>query len=71
MSSVPPYLTPGQIGRACGLNRRKALRLLKRAGVAVMIGDRWAIGESALREHLPEVYDRVFTFFVVTDSDRS
>jgi hypothetical protein len=66
LSGIPPYLSPGQIGRACGLNRRKVLRLLRRAGVAELIGDRWAIGESALRERLPEVYDRVYLFFVTT-----
>jgi hypothetical protein len=63
LSSIPPYLTPGQIGRACGLTRRRVLRLLRRAGIVERFGDRWAIGESRLRDALPEVYARVYLHF--------
>jgi hypothetical protein len=61
--SVPPYLSPGQVARACRTNRWAMLRLLRRAGLAERIGGRWYVGEARLREGLPEVYERVFTWF--------
>lgn len=60
MSEVPPYLTPSQVGRACRMSRRKAKSLLRGAGILERIGDRWYVGESRLRERLPDVYDRVY-----------
>ena len=65
MSEVPPYLTPSQVGRACRMSRRKAKSLLRGAGILERIGDRWYVGESRLRERLPDVYDRVYASIVL------
>lgn len=73
MSEIPPYITPSQVGRACRMTNRKAKSLLRRAGILERIGDRWCVGESQLRERLPEVYDRVYAHIVLrtrTDSNR-
>ncbi len=70
MSEIPPYLTPSQVGNACRMTRRKAKSLLRRAGILERIGERWLVGESQLRERLPEVYDRVYAHIVLrTRSD--
>ena len=61
--NIPPYISPGQVGKACSINRWKAKRLLSRAGILERIGGQWAVGDSRLRERLPEVYDRVFLWF--------
>jgi hypothetical protein len=34
--------------------------MLKRAGILERIGERWCVGESQLRERLPEIYDRLY-----------
>lgn len=73
MTDIPPYLTPSQIGRACRMTSRKAKSLLRRAGILERIGERWLVGESQLRERLPEVYDRVYSHIVLragTDPNR-
>jgi hypothetical protein len=44
-------------------NRWAMLRLIRRAGLAELVGGRWYVGETRLREGLPEVYERVFTYF--------
>jgi hypothetical protein len=60
VSEIPPYLTPSQVGKACGMTRRQAKSLLDRAGILEKIGGRWAVGDEQLRERLPRVYDRVY-----------
>lgn len=74
MSQIPPYLTPGEVGKACSMSQRRARSLLHRAGILERIGGHWAVGESQLRERLPEVYDRVYAYIVLgpetTRSDR-
>jgi hypothetical protein len=64
-ASIPPYLSPAQVGRACGISRRKAKTLLGGAGILERIGERWYVRESRLRERLPDVYDRVFADMVL------
>ncbi len=64
-TQVPALLTPAQIGKACGMSRRAAKTLLRGAGILERIGERWFVGETRLRERLPEVYDRVYEAFVV------
>lgn len=58
---MPPYLTPRDVANACRMSRKRAQSMLKRAGILERIGERWCVGESQLRERLPEVYDRVYT----------
>jgi hypothetical protein len=71
--NIPPYITPGEVGEACGTDQRTAKRLLQRAGILEKIGGHWSVGDSRLRERLPEVYERVYTYFsalVETDTNR-
>lgn len=49
------------------MSRRKAKSWLRRAGILELHGGRWVVSESRLRERLPDVYDRVFAFFVLGD----
>lgn len=63
--TIPPYLTPGQVAKACGITQRQARSLLERADILERIGAHWMVGESRLRENLPEVYDRVYAHFVL------
>jgi hypothetical protein len=64
-ATVPPYLSPGQIGLACGVSRKVALAELRRASLLELRGGRWRISESRLRERLPDYHDRVYAFFVL------
>lgn len=57
---LPPYIEAADVGRACELTTQGAKKLLRRAGIAEKIGHRWVVGESRLRERLPEVYERVY-----------
>lgn len=58
---MPPYLTPREVADACRMTRKRAQSMLRRAGILERIGERWCVGESQLRERLPEVYDRVYS----------
>lgn len=62
---MPPLLSPAQVGRACRMSRRKAKGLLRAAGILELVGGRWYVGESRLRERLPDVYDRVYEAFAL------
>jgi flagellar capping protein FliD len=68
--TVPPTLSPGEIARACGVTRDKALTELKSAGLIEWRGGRMRISESKLRERLPDHYDRVYRFFVLEEQGR-
>lgn len=61
---VPPYIPTADIGRACSMTTEAALGMIQRAGIATQIGGRWYVGESRLREALPEMYDRVLAYFL-------
>lgn len=65
MTQVPPYISPGLVGKACGITRKAARSLLRRAGILERIGGRWLVGESQLRERLPEVYERLYTHIIL------
>ncbi len=66
MSSIPPLLSPAQVGRACRMSRRSAKTLLRGAGVLERhASGRWFVGEARLRERLPDVYDRVYEHFAL------
>lgn len=58
---MPPYLRPSLVGKACNISRKEARGMLRRAGILERLGGHWVVGESRLRERLPEVYDRVYT----------
>lgn len=62
---IPPYLTPRHVANACRMSRKRAQSMLKRAGILQKLGERWCVGESLLRERLPEVYDRVYTHILL------
>lgn len=66
-SRVPPYLTPGQIAKVTGQTARGVKKMLQRIGIAEQHGTQWVVGESRLRERLPEVYDRVFAAYELGD----
>jgi len=64
-ADVPPMLATSEVARACRWSTRYTRRLLRRAGIAELVGSAWMVGESRLRERLPEVYARVFEFYVL------
>lgn len=48
------------------MSRRSAKSLLRGAGVLERHSNgRWFVGESRLRDRLPDVYDRVYEHFVL------
>jgi len=47
------------------MSRRKAKNLLRAVGILELVGSRWFVAESRLRERLPDVYDRVFEAFAM------
>ena len=63
MSEIPPLLSPAQVGKACRMSRRKAKGLLRAVGILEQVGGRWYVGESKLRDRLPDLYDRVYEHF--------
>lgn len=63
-AQLPALLTPAQISKACGMSRRAAKTMLRGAGILERIGERWYVGETRLRERLPDVYDRVYEAIV-------
>jgi hypothetical protein len=65
--TVPPYLSPGKIARACGVTRMVAMRELRGASLLEKRDGRWRVSESRLRERLPDYHDRVYAFFVLED----
>jgi len=67
VSEIPPLISPALVGKACRWSRRKAKGLLRAAGILEQVGDRWYVGETRLRERLPDVYDRVYTYIVLSD----
>jgi hypothetical protein len=70
MSEVPPYITPSQVGKASDMSTKRARRFLQRSGILEKIGGHWLVSESRLRERLPDMYDRVFHWFVLADQKR-
>lgn len=59
-SRVPPYLTMAEVAIANGMRTERTKRMLQRIGIAEKVGGRWMVGESRLRERMPDLYDRVF-----------
>jgi hypothetical protein len=58
-AGLPAELTPAQVGKACNMSRRKAKSWLRRAGIAECSDGRWFVRTEALRERLPDVFERV------------
>jgi hypothetical protein len=59
-------ISPAEVGRAIGKSRRSAKALLRAAGVLEQLDNgRWYVGETRLRERLPDVYDRVYAAFAL------
>lgn len=63
--AIPPYIKPSLISKACGMSRKEAKSLLRRAGLLERIGTHDYVGESKLRDSLREVYDRVYAYVVL------
>lgn len=63
--TIPPLLSPAQVGKTCNMSRRAAKNMLRSAGVIEQVGARWYVGEARLRGRLPDVYDRVYEYFVM------
>jgi hypothetical protein len=70
MSEMPPHLTPAVVGKACRMRTEKARRMLRRAGILERLGGAWVVGDSRLRERLPDVYERVFAYIVLEQAER-
>jgi len=64
MSEVPPYIGTAEVGKACRMTTRRARRMLARVGVLERHGTLWVVSDSRLREVLPDVYQRVFEWYV-------
>ena len=71
---IPPYLTMREIAKACRLPTWKVKRRLLATGIAERHGgprSGWVVGESRLRERLPEMYDRVWEHFAKLERTRT
>lgn len=69
---IPPYLTMREVSVACRMPTRKVKRRLRAAGIAERHGgpnSGWVVGESRLRERLPEMYDRVWEHYAKLDQE--
>jgi hypothetical protein len=62
---VPPWLSTGEIARACGLDRRKVVRELRSVHLLDRPGRYYRVSSSRLRERLPDHYDRVYSWFAL------
>lgn len=71
MSIMPPYIRISVVAKACERPLQAQRRQLARAGILERDGHLFVVGDSRLRERLPEVYERVFAYFAArqTDSD--
>jgi hypothetical protein len=69
MPELPPLLSPAQVGKACNMSRRAAKNMLRAAGLLELVGARWYVSASRLRERLPDVYDRVWEHFARSESE--
>jgi hypothetical protein len=68
MADVPPVLTPLQVAKACKVTKKKARGWLRRAGALEKQGGAFIAHESVVREKLPDVYQRVYAYFVFGDA---
>jgi hypothetical protein len=68
---VPPYLEPGEVATACEISVAKARSLLERANILEKLGAHHVVGESRLRERLPELYDRVFAYYELQNENEA
>lgn len=69
MNHVPAYIDMADIAKACPLDYSStvaAKRDMQREGIAVKRGGRWKVSDAMLRERLPDVYDRVYSWFEQT-----
>ena len=64
---VPPYLSPGEIAKAAGVSRKRALGDLRRAKLierhTTDKGVVLRVAEGRLRESLTEYYERVWAHY--------
>ena len=69
-TEVPPYLSPGQIARACKISRYRAFNELKGAKILEYRSGRWRVSRSRLCERLPEMFDDVVECFEAAAENR-
>lgn len=62
--TVPPTLKIGEIARACGISRKRCITELRHARLLDRRGG-WWVSSSALRERLPDHFERVYAHFVL------
>ena len=62
---LPIPIEAAHIAKACKMTTDRAKRLLQRAQIGELLGGRWTVGESKLRERLPDVFDRVYAYYVL------
>jgi hypothetical protein len=60
---VPSLIRLRQYAEACRITRGVALRRLRAVGILQCIGKRYYVGDSRLRERLPDDYERVYLWF--------
>lgn len=76
MSEIPAYIEPAIVAKACKvksngrkMTTRDARRMLDRAGILEHLGGNRVVADSRLRERLPDVYERVFSYFALRTTE--
>ena len=65
---IPPYLSPTVIATASRVSRTTLMTQLRGLGLLQRMGRLYWVSSTALRERLPDYYERVFEHF---EEDRS
>jgi hypothetical protein len=61
---IPPYFRTRQVAKACGWKTRYTRDYLQQVGILERDGQgHYRVGESALRERLPDIYQRVLAHY--------
>lgn len=66
---VPPLVSVGDIGRACGWSTVRAKRTMQRSGIARKLGSHWVVDWPRLRDREPAIAEKVFEHFVFRDGN--
>ena len=72
LNELPPYVSPAEIGAACGWTRRKALRRMQKLGIAEFDGTRWQCSTDLIQARANPVHVRLFAHLCLqAKSDRA
>jgi hypothetical protein len=66
---MPPYIRISLVAKACEVPLQTARRMLVRAGITERLGHLLVVGDGRLRERLPEVYERVFSYIALQSEE--